>query len=246
MSGLDVTLGGAFLAGLLSFLSPCVLPLVPPYLCYLGGVGFEELRDGRTPPAAARRLVLASVAFVLGFALVFIALGATATAIGQTVTRYYDFLGKIAGIVVLVLGLHFLGVFRLGFLDLEKRFHLARAPAGPAGAFVVGLAFAFGWSPCVGPVLATILVLAGGQASAARGGMLLAVYALGLGLPFVLAALAARPFLAVLSGLRGYQRGLERLLGILLVATGLLMFLGSFTQLGAWLLEKIPGLGSLG
>jgi len=248
MTGLEVGLGGAFLAGLLSFLSPCILPLVPPYLCYLGGLSFDALQgDGEARPAAlTRRLVVASLAFVLGFATVFVALGATASTLGQVVTRHLDLLSRVAGAVIVVLGLHFLGVFRLRFLDLERRLHLARAPAGAPGAYVVGLAFAFGWSPCVGPVLAAILLLAGGRDTVAQGAGLLAAYAAGLGLPFVLAALATRPFLGWTARARRHMRAIEAATGLLLVLTGGLIFAGTFGQMAFWLFERLPVLRDLG
>lgn len=246
MTGFDVSAGGAVLAGLLSFLSPCILPLVPPYLCYLGGISFDELQ-GRAPRAAVlSRLFIAAFAFVLGFSSVFVALGATATAIGQAVTQHIDLLSKIAGAVIVLLGLHFIGLFRVGFLDLEKRFHLQRAPAGPVGAYVVGLSFAFGWSPCVGPVLASILLVAGGKETSGEGALLLAAYSAGLGIPFLLAALAARPFIGWMQRFRRAMRAVETAIGLLMVALGVLIFSGSFGQAGYWLLDLIPSLGRFG
>ena len=246
MTGFDISLGGAAVAGLLSFLSPCVLPLVPPYLCYLGGISFDELQSRAAPAAAARRVWIAALAFVLGFSTVFIALGATATAIGQAVTEHIATLSKIAGVVIALLGLHFIGLFRAGFLDIEKRFHLERAPAGPLGAYVVGLAFAFGWSPCVGPVLASILLVAGGKDTAGQGALLLAAYSAGLGVPFFAAALTARWFLGWTQRFRRAMRAVEILIGIFLVAMGALVFAGSFGQAGYWLLDRVPGLSRFG
>lgn len=246
MTGFDVSLGGAALAGLLSFLSPCILPLVPPYLCYLGGISFDELQSRAPRAIVAPRLLLAAFAFVLGFSSVFVALGATATAIGQAVAQYIDVLSRIAGVVIVLLGLHFIGLFRVGFLDLEKRFHLQRVPAGPFGAYVVGLSFAFGWSPCVGPVLASILMVAGGKETSGDGAMLLAAYSAGLGVPFLAAAAAARPFLGLMQRFRRAMRAVEAAIGLLLVAMGVLIFTGSFGQAGYWLLDKIPGLAKFG
>lgn len=246
MSGFDVSLGGAAVAGLLSFLSPCVLPLVPPYLCYLGGISFDEMQSRSAPAAGMRRVPIAAFAFVLGFSTVFIALGATATAIGQAVTQHMEILSKIAGAVIVLLGLHFIGLFRAGFLDIEKRFHLERAPAGPLGAYLVGLSFAFGWSPCVGPVLASILLVAGGKDTAGEGALLLAAYSAGLGVPFLAAALAARKFLGWMQRFRRAMRAVEAIIGLFLVAMGVLVFAGSFGQAGYWLLENIPGLSRFG
>jgi cytochrome c-type biogenesis protein len=166
MGEFDISYGGAFIAGLLSFLSPCVLPLVPPYLCYLGGMTVEQLAEQQAVrTAASRRVFWAALAFVLGFSTVFVALGATATVVGQFVAEYLDILAKIAGVVIIVLGLHFLGAFRIALLFREARFHIDSKPAGIAGAYVVGLAFAFGWTPCVGPVLAAVLFVAGAEES---------------------------------------------------------------------------------
>ncbi len=247
MEGFDIGLAGALGAGLLSFVSPCVLPLVPPYLCFIGGVSLEQLTEGARPDAAAgRRVFAAACAFVLGFMTVFVALGATASMVGQLVADHLDLLSYVAGVIVIVLGLHFLGVFRIGFLDREARIHMGRPPAGLIGAYVVGLAFAFGWTPCVGPVLAAILFVAAGDDSVLRGALLLATYALGIGIPFLLAALAARPFLAFMARFRRHYRRVERVLGAALVGTGVLFLTGSMVEIANWLLITFPGLGTFG
>lgn len=247
MVGLDATYYGAFVAGMLSFLSPCILPLVPPYLCFLGGVSLKQLEDGAAVDrAAAMRVVLSSIMFVLGFASVFIAFGATASAIGQIVADNIDTLAIIAGIVIIVLGLHFLGLFRIGLLYREARFHVERKPAGIVGAYVVGLAFAFGWTPCVGPVLAAILMVAAGDDSAFRGATLLAAYAAGIGVPFVAAALFAPLFLKFMARARRHIVWVERVLGGLLVATGLLFLTGGINVIGNWLLETFPQFSRIG
>jgi cytochrome c-type biogenesis protein len=240
----DVTLAGAVLAGLLSFVSPCVLPLVPPYLGFLGGYTFEQLKDG--DGGKSGRVFAAALAFVLGFGTVFVALGASASAIGQLLATYSGWLAKIAGIVIAVFGLHFLGVFRLAFADREKRWHPERKPAGLIGAYIVGLAFAFGWTPCIGPVLAAILTVAAAQEDAARGGLLLAAYALGIGLPFLAASLFVKPFLGFFARVRGLMHRVEQVLGLLLILTGVLVFTGRFEEIGYWLLRAFPGLGKLG
>ncbi len=247
VSGLDVGLGAAFVAGLFSFLSPCVLPLIPPYLCFLGGVTFEQLQNDAAPQSATgRRVFGAALAFVLGFATVFVALGVTASLVGRVLVDNLAILTPIAGGIVILLGLHFLGVFRVGFLNRDVRFQRARRPAGVAGAYAVGLAFAFGWTPCVGPVLAAILFLAAGDASQGRGAALLAVYSAGIGLPFLAASLAVRPFLAFLGRFRRHLHRVEQVMGVLLVATGVLFITGTINDIALWLLEIFPGLGRIG
>nr|VFJ99909.1 MAG: cytochrome c-type biogenesis protein [Candidatus Kentron sp. H]VFJ99923.1 MAG: cytochrome c-type biogenesis protein [Candidatus Kentron sp. H]VFK04320.1 MAG: cytochrome c-type biogenesis protein [Candidatus Kentron sp. H] len=244
---LDVSLTGALIAGLLSFFSPCVLPLVPAYLCYLGGVSMERLTGGDDgDPALTGRVFVAALGFVAGFSSVFVALGATATALGQLAAANMAILGQIAGGVIILFGLHFAGLFRWRFLQLERRFQVRRAPSGPLGGYVMGLAFAFGWTPCVGPVLATILMMAAGGDSVMVGVGLLGVYALGLGVPFLLAALAVRPFLALIGRFRRYIRWVEVVTGALLVVTGVLILTGSLTAVGSWLLERFPFLGGWG
>lgn len=240
---MEVTYPAAFVAGLLSFVSPCILPLVPPYLCYLGGVSVAQLEDSATIDAAAsRRVFLSALAFVLGFATVFIALGATASAIGELIASYFNILANIAGVVIIILGMHFLGVFRIGLLFREARFHIEARPAGLIGAYVVGLAFAFGWTPCVGPVLAAILFVAGSDTSMAYGASLLAVYAAGIGLPFLAAALAAPFFLRFMRRFRQYLPWVERVLGLLLIGTGILFITGSINDIANWLLVTFPSL----
>lgn len=248
MQGLDITFVSAFAAGLLSFVSPCVLPLVPPYLCYLGGLTLHELAEDQElgHGQATRRVLPAALAFVLGFATVFVALGASASVIGQAVSQYFDLLSKIAGVVVILLGLHFLGIFRLSLLYREARFHPTRRPAGLAGAYVVGLAFAFGWTPCVGPVLAAILFVAGSEDSAGHGAALLGAYSAGIGLPFLAAALFAGPFLRFMSRFRGAMGRVEKVLGALLVGTGVLFLTGGMTEIAYWILEYFPVLGRVG
>lgn len=247
MSGLEVSYAGALLAGLLSFLSPCVLPLVPPYLCFLGGITFDQLTDETAADGGAgRRVVVAALAFVLGFTLVFTAMGATASAIGQLLARHMTLMAQIAGAIIIVLGLHFLGVFRIGFLMREARFHPQAKPAGLLGAFVIGIAFAFGWTPCVGPALAAILFVAGSEDEILYGASLLAVYALGIGIPFLAAALAVRPFMGFLRRFRSQLGRIEKVMGGLLVLTGLLFITGTMNEIGFWLLEIFPSLGTLG
>lgn len=243
---LDVTIGGALLAGLLSFVSPCVLPIVPPYLAWLAGVSFDQLKDEHAGGTRRMRIFLSATLFVLGFTTVFVALGATASMIGKTITQYFDALSVLAGIVIIVMGLHFLGVFRIALLFREARVQVKHKPVGLLGAYVIGLAFAFGWTPCVGPVLAAILFVAGFTGNAVRGAMLLAVYSLGIGIPFLLAAAFAGPFLRWAAGFRKHMATVEKVMGGLLVATGLLFVTGKMSAISYWLLKTFPAFQSIG
>ncbi len=247
MGGFDVSYAGALGAGILSFLSPCVLPLVPPYLCFLGGVTLDQVAgDGEPDPQLMRRVFIAAIAFVLGFSTVFVALGATASAIGQVVADYMDILSKVAGAVIIVMGLHFMGIFKISMLYREARFHAESKPAGVIGAYIIGLAFAFGWTPCVGPVLAAILFVAGSEDSVTRGASLLAVYSAGLGIPFLAAALLVKPFMAFMGRARRHMQTVERVMGALLVITGIMFLTGTVADVAFWLLETFPALGKTG
>lgn len=247
MDGLEVSYIGAATAGLLSFLSPCVLPLVPPYLCFLGGVSLDQLTgEGAAPPGAGKRVFTAALVFVAGFATVFVGLGATSSVVGQFLAQYLDVLAKIAGVMIIVLGLHFLGVFRFALLMREARFHIESRPAGLFGAYVIGLAFAFGWTPCVGPVLAAILFVAGSSESVFYGASLLGAYAAGLGVPFLIAALAAGPFTRFMQRFRRHIRKVEIVLGVFLIATGVLFLTGMMSEIAFWILEVFPDLGRIG
>lgn len=238
---------GVALAGLVSFLSPCVLPLVPPYLGYLGGTTFEELSHEKGPDRAVwRRVVLASVFFVLGFSTVFIALGASASLVGQFIQTWRAELSIAAGIVIMLFGLHFLGVLRIPFLLSEKRYHHANEGAGFLGAYIMGLAFAFGWTPCIGPVLAAILAVAASEQTLTRGAGLLATYSAGLGVPFLAVAAMARPALGLLGHARRYLPVVEKVMGGLLVLTGIGFLSGWMAQMSFWLLETFPALSSFG
>lgn len=244
--GLDVSIWGAFVAGLLSFVSPCVLPLVPPYLCFLAGVTLDELtgEDSDTVPRA--KIFFSSAAFVLGFTTVFVILGASASLIGRVVMQYLDIFSYIAGAIIIVMGLHFLGVFRIGFLYREARVHVERRPAGLFGAYLVGIAFAFGWTPCVGPVLAAILFVAGTEDTVGSGALLLAVYSLGIGLPFLAASLFAGPFMRLMRRFRAHMGKVEKVMGALLVLTGIMFLTGQMATLSYWLLETFPGFANVG
>lgn len=244
---MEVTYIGAALAGLISFLSPCVLPLVPPYLCFLGGTTFEQLSgEAEAPSGVNTRVVMSSFAFVLGFTTVFVMLGATATFLGQLVAENLDLLAKIAGAAIIIVGLHFLGLFKIPFLYREFRSQASSAPAGLIGAYLVGLAFAFGWTPCIGPVLAAILAVAAGEETVGQGISLLAVYSLGLGIPFILAALAFRPFMGFLQKFRRHLGTVEKVMGVMLVVTGVMFLTGSMNVIAIWLLETFPALATIG
>lgn len=243
---LDVTLGAALLAGLLSFVSPCVLPLVPPYLCYLAGVSLDQL-TGDAPTDVKRRTVFfSSLTFVLGFSTVFVALGAGASAIGQFVRSYIDVLSIVGGVVIIVMGLHFLGVFRIGLLHRQARIEVRNQTVGPVGSYVMGLAFGFGWTPCIGPVLSVILGIAGTRDTVGSGALLLAVYSLGLGIPFIAAGLFAGPFMRWMRRYRGHLGKVEKTMGALLVVTGVLFVTGQITTIAFWMLSLFPGLAQLG
>lgn len=242
----DVSLWGGLLAGLLSFVSPCVLPIVPPYLAWLAGVSFYRLKDAEPTAADRQQIILAAVFFVLGFSVVFVALGATASLIGNTIARYFDVLSIIAGIAIIVMGLHFLKIFQIGILYREARVQVVQKPAGLTGAFVMGLAFAFGWTPCVGPVLAAILFVASGEDTAARGSLLLAAYSLGIGIPFIAAAVFASRFLRWAAVFKKHMRKVEIALGLFLIITGILFITGQMSAISFWLLETFPVFQTIG
>jgi len=241
----DVTLPAAFVAGLVSFVSPCVLPLVPPYLCFLGGSTLDDLAGDEPVKEVGRRAMVGAALFVSGFSLVFVLLGAGASAIGDLLRAHLDVLSIIAGVAILVMGLNFLGVFRIDLLHRTARPHV-NEPRGLWGAFVMGLAFAFGWTPCLGPVLGAILAVAGSEATVSKGALLLAAYSLGLGVPFLLAAVAVRPFLASLAHVRRLLPVMEKVMGALLVLTGIAFMSGWIAHVSYWLLEAFPGLATIG
>jgi cytochrome c-type biogenesis protein len=241
----DVTILAALIAGLVSFLSPCVLPLVPPYLVFLAGTSLERLADAEPESRVRRETVLAAVLFVAGFSTVFVALGASASVIGAVLRYYSHELAIVAGIVIIVMGLHFLGLTPISLLHRQARLQLSK-PVGLWGAYVMGLAFAFGWTPCIGPILAAILAVAASKATVATGAGLLAVYSLGLGVPFIIAALAVEPFAAFLARFRSHLAHVERAMGALLVLTGVAFLTGFFTELNSWLIEAFPVLQSIG
>ena len=247
----NVTLLAAFGAGLLSFISPCVLPLIPGYLSYISGLSLDEMRG--TPavaagtavavavrPGARRQVILSSLAFILGFSLVFVSLGAAASAIGQFLAERQALFNRIAGAVIIVFGLHTMGVLRIEWLYQEKRVHPSSKPAGYLGAGLVGIAFAFGWTPCIGPILAGILALASSQDTVGHGVRLLAVYSLGLGVPFLATALMIDRFFGAMGRIRKHYHTIEIVSGVLLVIIGVLIFTNRFTIIARWLTPYLP------
>ncbi|MEF2072285.1 cytochrome c biogenesis CcdA family protein [Consotaella aegiceratis] len=242
----DVSYPTAVLAGALSFLSPCVLPLVPPYLCYMAGVTVDDLKDGPALRLGYGRLIGTAIVFVLGFSTVFVLLGASASSIGFMLRRNLDWLGVAAGILIIVMGLNFLGVFRLSMLSRELRLRSPDKPRSVFGAYLMGLAFAFGWTPCIGPVLGAILGLAGAHDTAGEGALMLAFYSAGLGIPFVLAATFSGAFLKMMTRFRRYFGVVEKAMGGLLVVTGVLFLTGGMQTLSFWLLETFPALQTIG
>ncbi|CAN7470675.1 cytochrome c biogenesis protein CcdA [Devosia sp. LjRoot16] len=236
-----------FGAGVLSFLSPCVLPLVPPYLTYMSGASFDQLRDdGATAGVIWRKSVFTSLFFIAGFSIVFILFGATATAFGQAFRQALPIITPIAGLFIIAMGLHFLGVYRIAFLDRQLRHNGPGVASGPVGGFLLGLAFAVGWTPCIGPVLAAILAVASTKETALDGAALLGLYSLGLGVPFLLAGIAIGPFLTFFSGFKKHLGMVEKVMGGLLVVTGLLFLTGQFTRISYWFLETFPVLQQFG
>lgn len=230
----------ALLAGILSFLSPCVLPIVPPYLAYMTGVNVNGLKTGE------RSAVLPAIFFVLGLSTVFLIMGFAASAFGRAFLQYQDLLAKLAGVMIVVMGLHFLHVFRIPILDQEARIEAGKQDGGAFGAYLLGLAFAFGWTPCIGPQLGMILSLAASGGELSRGTGLLAVYALGLGIPFLLAALFIERAISVMNRIKPYLKAVERVMGLLLLVVGIMLLTGAFTNFSYWLLEAFPGLAQLG
>jgi len=247
----------ALVGGLISFVSPCVLPLVPPYLCYIGGVSIEELGQPESSAKRRRDVVLAALAFVLGFATIFVTLGATASVFGQAVRQLIalqvtvfgtaiPIISIAAGLVIAGMGLHFLGLFRFAFLSREARINVREKPPGLLGGYVLGLAFAFGWTPCIGPILAAILALAGSSETVGSGAFLLFIYSLGLGMPCLLAAGFAPAFLGWSKGFRRHLGTVEKAMGAFLVVTGVLFITGQMSRISYWMLDTFPGLATLG
>ncbi len=233
----------ALTAGIISFLSPCVLPIVPPYLAYMSGV---SLGDMGNEAAGRRKATIAALFFVMGLSTVFLLLGFTASMFGMFFLQNQELLAKISGLVVIVFGLHFLGVFRIPLLDREVRMDTDQSGGSAFGAYILGLAFAFGWTPCIGPQLGAILSLAASEASVARGTLLLGIYAAGLGVPFLLAAMFLNRSMRVMNKLKRHMNAIEKAMGVLLLVVGIALVTGAFSTFSWWLLEMFPSLGLIG
>ncbi len=253
---LDVSYGTAVGAGVISFLSPCVLPLVPPYLVFISGVSLDDLKSADVAEKANnyKKVLLAALVFVLGFTTVFVLLGATASFAGQNLREVDKYLNdhlnlsfaKLAGVVIIIMGLHFVGLFKIGFLSREIRYHQDKKPLGLFGAYAIGLAFAFGWTPCIGPILATILSVAASTESVTKGASLLFVYSLGLGIPFLISAASINVFLNFFSKFKSKLGMVEKVMGGALVITGVMFLTGWMQTISYWLIETFPGLASIG
>ena len=239
----NTSLFAAFTAGLLSFLSPCILPLIPAYLSFISGVSLGEMRKEESDKKSSAKVLSNALFFVIGFSFVFVALGASATFLGNFFIAELGILRRVAGVLVILLGLLVLGVFRVGFLDQEKRYHQRTKSFGLFGSFLVGMAFAFGWTPCIGPILAAILFVASTKETVAQGIGLLAVYSAGLGIPFLLAAMAVDRFLRVSSWIKRHFQAIKVTSGLLLIAVGILMLTDDLTRITESLMKLISAVG---
>lgn len=236
----------AFVFGIFSFISPCVLPIVPGYLSFISGLSFEELKTAETLSSARRRVVINSILFVAGFSFVFIAMGASASALGKFLLNQLPLLTKVAGVVIIIFGVHMTGIFKISFLNYEKRVHVSTRPISFLGSFIVGIAFATGWTPCIGPILASILTLAARQETLAQGVLLLSFYSAGLGIPFILAGVSITAFYKVFEKFKIHLPKIEFVSGILLIAFGILIFTNYLSALASILIEWFPFLGEVG
>lgn len=245
---MEIGIFTAFFAGIISFLSPCVLPLAPPYLAFLGGTTLDQIsgEDDDVDPAVARRVFVSAIFFVLGLATVFVALGMGASAFGQILRENKTVLAQISGGIIVVLGLHFLNILRIPFLYREARFEGPQQAGSFGTSYVIGIAFAFGWTPCIGPILGAILSLAAQEETVSAGTLLLGVYAFGLGMPFLIAALFVGPFLKWARGFRRHMPMVEKVMGILLITVGIMMITGDFERIAYFLLETFPSLATIG
>ena len=250
MFGIDIIDAGLFpamlvalLAGVISFLSPCVLPIVPPYLAYMGGISMSEMANEKS---ARRHTIICAIFFVLGLSTVFILLGMAASAFGQLFLQNQEWFGRIAGLVIIGFGLHFIGIIQIPFPYREARLDAGDHGGSAFGAYILGLAFAFGWTPCIGPILGTILSLAAQEGSFTRGSILMGLYAIGLGLPFILAAIFINHAINIMNKFKRYMRGIEIFMGVLLLIIGVALLTGAFSKMSYWLLETFPALAQVG
>ena len=242
----SVSLFGALVAGLISFISPCVLPIVPGYLSFISGINVTQMKGDARPQGMARRVGITSLAFVLGFSTVFVTLGAAATLVGYYLQQYKRELGMVGGVIIIILGLHTAGILPIKWLLYEKRAEVKTRPLGLLGAYVVGLAFAFGWTPCIGPILGAILLYASQQATVTEGVLLLSAYSLGLGIPFVLSGLAINEFFAAFGRIRRHMKAVEYVSGALLVGVGVLLMTDRLAVLAQYFAKLFPALTRIG
>ena len=250
MFGIDIIDAGllpsmviALIAGIFSFLSPCVLPIVPPYLAYMGGISMQEMENNKD---MRRHTVICALFFTLGLSTVFILLGIAVSALGQFMLQNQDWFNRVAGAVIILFGLHFIGVLKIPFLYSDLRVDAGDRGGNAFGAYILGLAFAFGWTPCIGPILGTILSLAAQEASFARSSILMALYAVGLGVPFILAAVFINKAIRIMTRFKRHMRKVEISMGVLLVVIGITLITGSFSVISFWLLENLPFLAAIG
>ncbi|MBM4341183.1 MAG: cytochrome c biogenesis protein CcdA [Deltaproteobacteria bacterium] len=230
----DVSTLIAFTAGLLSFVSPCVLPLVPSYITYITGVSFQDLTDEKAKSKIRWATILHSILFITGFSTVFILMGASASYLGQVLIEYQTWIMKIGGVLIIILGIQFTGIINIPFLQMERRFEMRKKPLGYLGSFLVGLVFAAGWTPCIGPILSTILIYASTAKNFTTGILLLGVYSLGLGIPFFLSSLAFNSFLSAFDKIKRYMRWVTLISGIFLIAIGILILTDTFREINAF------------
>ncbi|MFC1672864.1 cytochrome c biogenesis CcdA family protein [Pseudomonadota bacterium] len=250
MDPFDISYLGALLAGALTFVSPCILPIVPAYLCFVSGASLDELTaEGGVDKHVQRQVFISSLAFVLGFGTVFVLMGAAMAGASDAISSSWSSISGpaqiIAGVVVVIFGLHYIGIFKIGFLNFDKRLHLDKKPSGPFGSFILGLAFAFGWSPCAGPILGTIIMVAGTQGEVLKGMTLLGTYAAGIGIPFLLTSLAVKPFMGFMGKFRKHMRKVEIAIGVLLIITGIAIAGDLIYVASAWILETFPSIADL-
>jgi len=225
----------AFSAGLLSFASPCVLPLVPSYITYITGVSFKKLTDAETGSKLRWATISHSLCFIVGFSFIFVLMGASATYLGQVLVQYQYWIMKGGGVLIILLGIHFTGIIKLPFLQMEKRFEMKKKPLGYAGSFVVGVVFAAGWTPCIGPILSTILIYASTSKNVATGVLLLTYYSVGLGIPFFLSSLAFNSFLSAFDKMKRYLRVINIVSGLFLIGIGILFLTDTFKEINSYL-----------
>ena len=242
----DISVLAAFGAGVLSFVSPCVLPLIPAYISFISGVSMDALKGEGKESKNIKKIVLTSLVFILGFSLIFILMGASATVVGNFLIEKFAIFMKIAGAFIIILGLHFLGVFKIKYLNYEKRFNISSSRFGLLGVFIAGLAFAFGWTPCIGPILAGILTLAATKDTVSDGIVLLSAYSLGLGIPFFITGIATNTFLNLFSKIKKSFKIIEIVSGVFLIIIGLFMIFDYFTILSSYLMKLFPFLQSVG